>query len=175
MPVTLTLVKHAQPVLDPRLPPREWRLGVEGIEQSGRLAERLKPGLPFRLVCSVEPKAVETARIVAAELGIPHRVVDGLEEIDRRATPIVSLDEHERINAALFADRSAAIVGVESADAALARFSAAIDRAINAGDPRQPLVVIAHGTVISLFVEQRTGRDAFETWRTLQCAEYVVV
>jgi broad specificity phosphatase PhoE len=135
----------------------------------------LKSFLPCRLVCSSEPKAVATAEIVAAQLGIPYRVVDGLEEIDRVPNPIVTREEHERLNAALFADRASAVVGIESANAALARFSAAIQRTIDAGAAGQTLVVISHGTVISLFIEQRTGRDAFETWRTLQCGDYAAI
>ena len=172
-PVTLILVKHAQPRLDAAVPPREWRLGEEGVAQSEQLAARLKIYLPFRLVCSAEPKAEATAQMVARALGVDHHVVEGLEEIDRYSTPIVARAEHVRTNAALFADRTARVVGTESADEALVRFSAAIEGAVAAVTPPQSLVVISHGTVISLFVEQRTHRNAFDTWRTLECGDYL--
>jgi broad specificity phosphatase PhoE len=171
----LVLVKHAQPVLDPLVPPREWRLSTEGEKQARQVAERLKPFLPFALVCSREPKAVQTAEIIATAVNASYRPFDGLEEFDRPAMPIVSREEHERLNARLFVTRSVPVLGRESAVAALARFDDAIRRAFAATPPTDDLVVIAHGTVIALFTEQQTGQDAFEIWRSLQCADYLVI
>ena len=117
----VVLVKHAQPVLDAEAPPREWRLAAEGEAQSVELAERLKTFLPFTLVSSEEPKAVATAAIVARALGVPHQVRDGLEEFDRPAMPILSPEEHNRVNAVLFEQRDVPVLGRESANAALGR------------------------------------------------------
>ena len=80
----LILVKHAQPVLDPAVPSREWRLTREGEEQSQRLAGRLRTFLPFTLVSSPEPKATRTAEIVAGTLGITSAVVDLLSDDAKR-------------------------------------------------------------------------------------------
>lgn len=172
---TVLLVKHAQPVMDASTPPREWALGSIGEEQSRDIARRLAAHLPVALVSSPEPKAVHTARIVAAELGIGFETIDGLEELDRPALPIVSRDEHERVNAPIFENRAQAMIGRESADAALHRFTAALTRAYGLTTAWQPLVVITHGTVISLFVEQQTGRNAFDVWKSLACGEFVAL
>ena len=171
----LILVKHAQPVLDPCVPPREWQLSAEGEEQSRQLAERLTTFLPFALVCSPEPKAARTAEIVSSAVNVPYRVVEGLEEFDRPPMPIASREEHERINRALFDTRSVPVLGTESADAALARFEMAIQRTLASTLPIDNLIVIAHGTVISLFTERHTGRNAFEVWRSLQCGDYLTI
>jgi broad specificity phosphatase PhoE len=64
------------------------------------------------------------------------------------------------------------VLGRESAEAALTRFSAAIERVIAPIPHGHSLVVIAHGTVIALFVARQTGRDAFELWKRLECAEW---
>jgi 2,3-bisphosphoglycerate-dependent phosphoglycerate mutase len=170
--IRLILVKHAQPVLDPAVAPREWRLGREGEEQSHRLADRLRTFLPFTLVSSPEPKALRTAEIVATTLGITSAAVDGLQEFDRPPMPIVTPEEHTRLNAPIFTTRALPMLGRESADAALARFSAAIDRSLAPLPPGHTLVVIAHGTVIALLVAQQTGRDAFELWKRLECADW---
>ena len=162
-------------MLDADAPPREWRLAAEGETQSAQLAGRLKPFLPFALVSSREPKAEATAAIVSAALRVPHHVRDGLEEFDRPAMPILSPEEHDRVNAVLFAERSVPVLGRESADMALARFDAAIAGALATTDASCNLVVIAHGTVIALFVERHTGRDALEVWRGLRCAECVIL
>ena len=162
-------------MLEPQVPPREWVLAAEGEAQSRHLAQRLRAFIPLRLVSSPEPKAIRTAEIVAGELGILLDVVPGLEEFDRPAHPIVSRIEHERLNAPIFRERSSRVLGRESADLALARFSDAVRR-LRADTPGEhALVVVSHGTVISLFVEQLTGRDAFETWRALECGAFTVV
>jgi broad specificity phosphatase PhoE len=169
----LVLVKHAQPVLDSAVPARFWRLGPEGEEQSHRLAETLEQFLPLALVCSSEPKASRTAEIVAAHLGVRMRTIDGLEELDRPSLPLMSAEEHERFNASIFLERSRAVLGTESADQALARFSAAMATAIDETPHDHNLVVIAHGTVISLFVSKYKVVDSFELWKTLRCASFV--
>jgi broad specificity phosphatase PhoE len=161
--------------MDPSVPPREWRLGSEGEEQSRLLARRLSLYLPFALISSKEPKAVRTAQIVAAYSGVAPQLVEGLEEIDRPAMPIVTAEEHERQNAPLFNARGAPAPGSESADAASARFHTAMVRAVEQASSNQNLVVVSHGTVISLFVEEQTGVDAFTVWKRLGCGEFVTV
>lgn len=169
----LVLVKHAQPVLDSAVPARFWRLGPEGEEQSHRLAETLEQFLPLALTCSSEPKASRTAEIVAAHLGVRMRTVDGLEEFDRPSLPLMSAEEHERLNASLFQEPSRPVLGTESADQALARFSAAVANAIDETPQDHNLVVVTHGTVMSLFVSKYKPVDPFELWKTLPCASFV--
>jgi len=172
---TVLLVKHAQPEMHASATPREWVLGARGEEQSRDLARRLRPYLPISIVSSPEPKAVQTARIVAGELGVHFQTLDGLEELDRPSLPIASRDEHHQVNAPIFETRSLPVLGRESADAALHRFNAALARAFTVTAASQPVVAITHGTVISLFVEQQTGRSAFEIWKSLECGEFITL
>lgn len=170
----IVLVKHAQPVLDGSRPAREWRLSPEGEEQARRLARELRRFAPFRLASSPEPKAARTAEIVATELGVSLALVDGLRELDRPALPIMSAEEHERLNARLFADFDAPVIGSESARDALDRFSRAVAD-LAAQDPASNLVAVAHGTVIALLVGARGGMDARLVWKRLQCPSFVVL
>ena len=156
----LVLVKHAQPVLEPDVAPRYWRLGPEGEAQSRALAALLAQFLPLALFASPEPKADATATIVGEALSVPVRTVDGLEEFDRPALPILSKAEHERLNAAIFADLSTPVLGRESGHAALARFAAAIEGALEQTPEGHNTVVISHGTVIALYVAAQRGNDA---------------
>ena len=171
----LILVKHARPVLDAGVAPKHWRLGPEGEAQARALADSLRQFLPFHLASSPEPKAKRTAEIVGTALGVPVHVVDGLEEFDRPAMPIVSVDEHQRINAEIFRNPLLPVLGAESADAALRRFTDAVQKAAQATPPGHHVVVIAHGTVIALYVAQQRGDDAFAVWQSLDCGTYVVV
>lgn len=170
----IVLVKHAMPVLDDSVPPREWVLGAEGETQAKRLASKLERFDPPRLAASPEPKARRTGEIVAAQLGVGCTVIEGLEELDRPAAPLVGAEEHERRNAAIFAEPSRVVLGRESADDARTRFHAAISRALSQA-PGTP-VVVAHGTVISLFVAEHNAEvDAFELWKRLKAPSFVVL
>ncbi|HXW04390.1 MAG TPA: histidine phosphatase family protein [Vicinamibacterales bacterium] len=170
----LVLVKHALPILEPAVPPRDWLLGSEGECQSRRLAIQLAPYAPFRLVASREPKALMTGRLLAAELDLEVSAAAGLEEFDRPALPLISREDHERLNEAIFRKPDTPVLGTESAADALNRFSRAI-RTELARTTTRNLVAISHGTVISLFVAAHNQRDAFDIWKSLACPSFVVL
>ena len=171
---TLVLVKHALPLFDMSRPPREWQLSAEGELQSKQLAGRLRAFLPLRLVTSTEPKASSTGRVVGAELGLHVTVADGVQEFDRPASPWQSKADRERENAAIFDNPAQRILGAESGRDALDRFSAAIHAELDRTGG-QNLVVITHGTVISLFVAAHNPVNAFDLWRDLECCSFVVL
>jgi broad specificity phosphatase PhoE len=173
-PTSLVLVKHALPVLDATKPAKEWRLGDEGERQSRRLAGRLRAFAPLHLVASPEPKASRTAELVGVELGVRVASIDGLREFDRPVLPYLSKPEHERANAQIFIDLNRRVLGAESGQEALDRFSAAIETARTNTDA-QTLVAITHGTVIALFVADHNDVDAFDLWKRLQCTSFVVL
>jgi broad specificity phosphatase PhoE len=168
-------VKHAQPVLDPSRPAREWTLGRDGEEQAAGLAEMLRSYLPFDLVSSLEPKARRTSEIVADKLGLATVAVKGLGELDRPALPILSRQDHEALNARVFLERDRAVIGAESAASALDRFKRALSGLLDRTPPPN-VVVITHGTVIALLVaDANPAVDAFTLWKRLQCASFVVL
>jgi broad specificity phosphatase PhoE len=173
-PGRLVLVKHARPVLDPARPPHQWILGADGEAQAADLAPSLRGFLPFDLVASPEPKALKTAQVVAARLGAEARAVDGLQEFDRPALPLMSAREHARVNSRIFAEPNRPMLGSESARGALARFSAALLREVSARKTPN-LVAVSHGTVISLFVARHNAIDAFGFWRSLECGAFAVL
>jgi 2,3-bisphosphoglycerate-dependent phosphoglycerate mutase len=168
------LVKHAQPLLDAAKPAREWDLAVEGLEQSKRLGASLRQFVPCRLVSSPEPKALRTCEIVSAELGVSMTVVDGLREIDRPVLPIMSASEHERVNARIFTEFDRRVMGRESAREARDRFAEAVRTEIGRTE-EENLIVVAHGTVISLLVGEHNSVGSFQLWKRLQCPSFVVL
>jgi len=170
----LILVKHAQPLLDAATPPRAWRLAPEGEVQAAALAGRLRAYLPFRLVASPEPKAVRTAAITGKALGLALQIIEGLQEIDRPALPILPPDEHRRLNASIFARHRSPVLGTESAAAALKRFGAALDAALAAAG-REHVVAVTHGTVIALYVAAHNPVDGYTFWCGLSCGDFAVL
>lgn len=170
----LVLVKHARPDVDPARPSEEWTLGVDGMEGSLRLAERLRPAGIDLVVSSVEPKAVETARLVAQALDVPSQSGHDLHEQRRRTAGYLDGPMFEASIRRLFAEPAAVVFGEESGDAAAARFETAIESLRRVHRDRR-LAVVAHGTVIALHLERRYGVDGFTTWKALGTPSYVVV
>ena len=165
----MLLVRHSVPEIDPSVPAAEWRLSPEGRARCAALAERVAAHGPESVVSSPEPKARETADLLAERLGLEVREVADLREQERRTVGWLERDELEAGIRRLFAEPDRVVYGEERAAEALARFARAID-GLGPG-----AVVVTHGTVISLYVEERTGRDGFEVWSGLELPDLVVV
>jgi len=173
----LVLVKHAMPQVDVETPAHEWRLHSEGEAAAGMLAERLVRAryTPERIVASTEPKATQTGSIIAARLHLPFATVDGLHEHDRRAAGFLERKVFEARMRDLFAHPDQIVFGSESATTALTRFTAAVDRVISETTGDGDVVIVTHGTVMSLFVAKRSHVDATSLWTTLGLPSYIAL
>ena len=170
----LVLVKHAMPEIGPDKPASSWRLGEVGRHRSGLLAARLRGFNPQVIWTSAEPKAVETAEIVARAFGVQARTVAGLEEHDRSNVPFFETrDEFERAVEHFFREPDRLVLGTETAEQALARFTCAIDQIVSAGHADS--VVITHGTVMTLYAARVAGVRQMCFWRRLGLSSYVVL
>lgn len=80
--VDLVLVRHAMPKIEPGAPAPSWRLGRAGRAAAAALGQFVPAGY---LVSSDEPKALETAELVAAHSEPCNDVVVDrrLREVDR--------------------------------------------------------------------------------------------
>ena len=171
---SLILVKHAMPVIVPDAPPPTWLLSDEGRVASARLATELAPYQPVAVVTSVEPKAVETGVVVAAGLGLRSETASGLHEHERERMPFDGTEQfHQRVQQ-FFAEPGAVVYGTETADDAHSRFKRAV-RDVLATHPSGTLVIVAHGTVISLLVARANGLAPFPFWLGLELPSFVVI
>jgi broad specificity phosphatase PhoE len=170
----LILIKHSHPEIIPDIPAAQWQLSDEGRRRCVALAQRLVAYHPAAIVASCEPKAEETAQIVAERLGMRHTTAEGLHEHDRSNVGWSSAEDFEAAVARFFAHPSALVFGRETADQARERFARAVDVVI-AAHPSGNLVVVAHGTVIALFVAARIGIEPFLLWRRLGLPSFVVL
>jgi 2,3-bisphosphoglycerate-dependent phosphoglycerate mutase len=170
----LILVKHSLPAIDPAKPAATWPLSDEGRRRCGPLAARLAPYQLSAVVASEEPKAAETAALVAARLGLPLETVPGLHEHLRTNVGWLGAAAFEDAVARCFARPDELVFGQETANQARDRFMAAIGRVLER-HPAGSVAVVAHGTVISLFVAARAGLDPFALWRRLGLPAVVVL
>lgn len=169
----LILIKHASPLVIPGTPTEQWELSDKGRESCVPLAEALRAHEPAMIVSSEEPKARETARIVAERLGVEHEAAPNLHEHDRTNVPHMRSGEFISHMELLFRRPDERVLGRESADEALDRFSDAIDDVLEKHATGN-IAVASHGTVIALFVAEHTNQNAFELWRKMGLPSFVV-
>jgi broad specificity phosphatase PhoE len=171
---TLILIRHSQPEIDPTLPASQWRLSETGRLRCRPLADRLTVHHPDVIVASAEPKAVETAQIVAALLDKPFETAEGLHEHDRHDVGPLSKAQFEAAVADLFANPQRLVFGRETADQAHRRFAKAI-AGVLARHPGNNVAVVTHGTVMTLFVARTTGLEPLPFWKELGLPAFVVL
>ena len=170
----LILVKHSLPAIQKDQPASQWRLSNEGKSRAERLAERLVADRPDFLAASPEPKARETAEILGRKLRLPVQVVDGLHEHERSNVPFLSELEFEDAIQKFFENPGSLVFGSETADHAYERFSKAVNPLLSQSESSR-IVVVSHGTVISLFAARWTGKSAFPIWSELGLPGFIVL
>ena len=170
----LVLVKHSMPEIERDKPASAWKLGEVGRRRSVLLAAKLREFGPDVIWSSREPKAIETAQILASDFGVPVKIADGLEEHHRDNVPFLpSKEEFEEAVERFFRCPDRLELGTETAEQSRERFDTAIDKMIDAGQADS--IVVTHGTVISLYVANVTGVQTMEFWRRLGLPSYVVL
>ena len=169
----LVLVKHSLPEIEPDKPASDWRLGEAGRRRAETLAAGLGDFSPELIWSSKEPKAVETAELLAGTLGVPVRVADGLEEHHRGNVPFLPEEDFEGMVERLLCNPDRLVLGTETADQARDRMALAIDRVIEAGQTDS--IVVTHGTVIALYVASVADVRPVRLWRRLGLPSFVVL
>ncbi len=171
----LILVRHSLPAIVPGIEAPEWRLGEEGRRRAEVLAEELRSYAPVLIATSPEPKARETAEIIASIVGAPIRETAGLAEHDRAGAAYrESGADFRRDVEAFFTERERPVFGRETAMRAYARFSRAIDQILS-DTPEGNVVGVTHGRVTALFVSVRGGIDGFTLWKRLGTPSFIVL
>lgn len=149
---------HPQVAVDPNIPVPDWSLSEEG---RGRIATAL--GRPWlrslrRIVSSGERKAVETAGLIGAAIGIAAEIHPDMGENDRSATGFIPPERFEAAADAFFAKPHQSWNGWERAADAQSRIVAAADRALNDCQADSPALLVGHGAVGTLLKCHIAGR-----------------
>ncbi len=171
---TLILVKHSVPEIVSDIPAHQWHRSQEGYRRCTPLAERLATYQPAAIVTSSEPKAVQTAARVALYLGKPYAVMPGLQEHDRSTSSFLPGEAFQARVAGLFKYPRVLVFGRETAEQAAGRFARTIAGVLTTY-PHGTIGVIAHGTVIALFVAAQTGVEPYALWQRLGLPSFVVL
>ena len=117
---------------------------------------------------------METARLAAIRLDVGHLASPGLHEHDRTGAPFLSAEDFDQAARTFFANPGKLVWGNETAEQALERFDGAV-RAVLETRGEEVVAVVAHGTVISLFIAQYNDVEAYELWRQLSPPSFCVL
>jgi broad specificity phosphatase PhoE len=143
-------VTHPQVRQSPAVPVPKWGLSDRGRARAEAFAQHPLVRAATRIVSSRETKALELAQILAAGSGAPITSDAAFNENDRTATGYVNAERFEQLADAFFAGPDVSAEGWETAAHAQARIVAAVEAALAAHDPTQPIVFAGHGAVGTL-------------------------
>lgn len=153
----LHYVSHPEVVIDPDVEVPDWGLSERGRARVGSLLRQPWVATVRHVVSSPEAKAIETAGILAAHLGLSVDVRAGTAEIDRSATGYVPHDRHEELADRLFAAPTESASGWERAIDAQTRVVG--DLADLLADGPDDVAVAGHGGVGTLLMCHVAGRQ----------------
>ena len=117
---------------------------------------------------------METAQIVSEALGAPWHTAEGLHEHDRSNVGWLSKEQLEAGVADFFARPAELVMGRETANQAHTRFSDAVAGGV-AQHPDQNVIVVTHGTVVTLYVSRLAGVEPFAFWKRLSLPSFVAL
>ena len=166
--MTLHLVRHGRPLIDPQRAASEWELDPEGFDDVWALRDRLPSRASW--FCSPEPKAQETAQLLTdGDVGI----IDELREHERAAGWLD--DFADRVRAAFAEPELVAAPGWEPMASLAARLVPAVRRILDVhGD--DDVVLVGHGTAWTLLVAELTGHEPdLVRWTSLGMPDVITV
>ena len=170
----LLLIRHAQTRQDPSVPSSQWRLTERAYKACEGLAKRSREHNLSRIITSEELKAKETGRVLAECLGVPWSTAPNLHEHERSGVPYMEQEVWLGRLESLFKHPDDLILGNETGTQARQRFDSAV-RDILSRYPNEPLAIITHASVMSLFVAHYNEVNVLEFWQSLRMPDVVRV
>lgn len=170
----LILIKHAMPQISPVVASPLWPLSEQGRYQCRALADSLTGYALQGIVTSTEPKAQETAAILASQLGLDYETALGLHENDRTGFPFLDTASWKAAFVEFFGRPDELVIGNETAKVAQQRFIQAVDGVLDKYVGKN-IAIVTHGTVLSLFVASFNAIEPFGLWERMACPSFVVM
>lgn len=172
----LILIKHAMPTINPEQPANSWHLSETGRARAHKLGQEIASYEPTVLLASTEPKARQTGAAIGQTLSLPCLGKPGLHEHDRHNVSFMADSSAFKASVkALFDQPETLVFGGETAQQAAQRFIRTVNAVLNPY-PNQNVAIVAHGTVIALFVAHFNPEvNPFDLWARLGLPSYVVL
>lgn len=169
----LILIKHSMPTISSELPSNEWTLSEEGTNKANLFASNLEKYNFRKIFSSDEPKAIETARIFGEILNKEVEIIKGIHEHERNSNRVIYPKEQwEGLMRSFFESPNELIFGNETATEAKNRFRTSILKLVSAHPTDEDIVVVTHGTVMTLFISEYNEIDIFNVWNSFGLPSY---
>ncbi len=171
----LYLIRHPHTCPDPAVPASRWGLSERGEAEVWGLVALPIWARVAAVYTSREYKAAVVGQAVQSAHGVPWTQIEDLRESSRDAwIDAAAFEAAQRAYFAHSADPPAP--DWESAQAATARFVAAVEALLKAHPPDDSLAVVAHATVLTLYAAHARGAPpAYDDWRAIGFAAVQVV
>lgn len=147
---------HPQVNIDPSIPVPRWGLSEVGRARTETVTATGLLSGTTQVVSSGERKAIETAEIIAAKLGVDVEVREAMHENDRSATGFLVPDEFEAMANQFFGQPDTSIRGWERAVDAQLRIVHEVEHVLARNTPGDVLLV-GHGGVGTLLYCHYSG------------------
>jgi len=147
---------HPQVNIDPSVPVHCWGLSEVGRARTETVTATGLLSGTTQVISSGERKAIETAEIIAAKLGVDVEVREAMHENDRSATGFLVPDEFEATANQFFAQPHISIRGWERALDAQLRIAREVEHVLARNTPGDVLFV-GHGGVGTLLYCHYSG------------------
>ena len=159
----LRYITHPQVAIDPDVAVDRWRLSDDGRRRAAELLAQPWVATLARVISSEEPKALETAQLLADRLGLAVERRPDTGELDRTASGYLPPAEFELVADACFADPGSSARGWERAVDAQRRIVRALADVLD-DDGRGDVAVIGHGGVGTLWYCHLAGVPIDRRW-----------
>lgn len=155
-------ITHPQVRIDPGIPVPDW--GLSDLGRARAVAMLRQPWVPSirRIVSSAERKAIETAEILGAHLGLAPEIREKMHENDRSATGFLPPAEFEIVANQFFANPQTSVRGWERAVDAQARIRGEVE-AVLSDHQTGNIAFVGHGGVGTLLLLSLAGRPISRT------------
>jgi broad specificity phosphatase PhoE len=172
---TLYLVRHPETRVDLLVASSQWLLTEEGMGQAQRLARQSFWRQVSMIYTSDEPKAVITARVVAAHTGLSWQTRSCLGELDRRLYQPPDIAAYRSAVTRMFNNAEQSIRGWETRANAEARIMSCVQELVGE-DLDATAAIISHGIILTILVAQLVGlAELYEFWREMGFASVAVL
>jgi 2,3-bisphosphoglycerate-dependent phosphoglycerate mutase len=168
----LYVIRHSLVAVDPKVPPVEWNLSEEGKIRTVELIEGEQWDDLACIYHSPEPKAEQTAAIIARRFGVRTAVCDDLRELHADVGFLPGEQFQERVGAYLDGRQDPCF---EDYEQATKRIVHCVEEIVTeAGD--RSVAIVSHGRILTaLFSAIRGERLGRAGWQSIGLPDLSVV
>jgi broad specificity phosphatase PhoE len=160
-------LRHAETIKDPSIHPKDWSLTPDALKKIDEYLKKKFFGKVTKIVTSGENKAYSTGIPIANATGLEITQMTDFNEIGR-SSKFLTDEEFLLQKRRQLKELDTEVDGGESGRNALERFKTGIAK-LEEENEGQTILVITHGTVLTLYFAEQTGKweRIFDRWKRL--------